>query len=54
VIPPSTSSLAPACLPNRKASSPTSSMRIGTSSHGLQRTRQVCRGSWLSTHSTSG
>jgi hypothetical protein len=43
--PPSTSSSALACLPNRKASSPASSVRIGTSSHGLQRTCQVCRGS---------
>jgi hypothetical protein len=54
VIPPSTSSSAPTFLLNIKASSPASSMRIGTSSHGLQKTCQVCRGSWLSTHSMSG
>jgi hypothetical protein len=39
---------------NRKASSPASSVRIGTSSHGLQKTCQVHRGSWLSTHFMSG
>jgi hypothetical protein len=48
------SSSAPASLPNRKASSLASSVRIGTSSHGLQKTCQVCRGSWLSTHFISG
>jgi hypothetical protein len=52
--PPSSSSSAPASLLNRKASSPASSVRIRTSLRGLQRTCQVCRGSWLSTHSTSG
>jgi hypothetical protein len=51
---PSSSSSVPASLPNRKASSPASSVRIGTSSHGLQKICQVCRGSWLSTHFMSG
>jgi hypothetical protein len=47
---PSSSSSVSASLLNRKVSSPASSVRIGTSLHGLQNTYQVCRGSWLSTH----
>jgi hypothetical protein len=54
VIRPSSSSLVPASLLNRKASSPASSVRIRTSSHSILRTCQVYRVSWLSTHFTSG
>ena len=43
------SSSAAALMPNRKASSLTSSVRIGTFLHGRLKTCQVFRGSWQST-----